>query len=104
MSGHASSTVNEIRTALPRLTSSETCAAANWTCHQAGTTATQFVAPYLALNLSASADAASSPWTTAKVVEPLPDMSVAAAPLARRNSWNSASSGYFSSAGASSEL
>ena len=29
---------------------------------------------------------------------------VAAAPLARRNSWNNASSGYFSSAGASSEL
>ena len=61
-------------------------------------------APNLALNFSASADAASSPWTTAKVVEPLPDMSVAAAPLARRNSWNSASSGYFSRAGASSEL
>jgi hypothetical protein len=44
------------------------------------------------------------PRTTAKVVEPLPDISVAAAPLARRNSWNNASSGYFSSAGASSEL
>jgi hypothetical protein len=40
----------------------------------------------------------------ANVVEPLPDMSAASAPLARRNSWYRASTGYFSRTGASSEL
>ena len=45
-----------------------------------------------------------APATTANVVEPLPDINAARAPCSRKNSWNNASSGYFSSAGASSEL
>ncbi len=67
-------------------------------------TAVQFVRPNRALNFSTSLSPAAWPGTKAKVVEPLPDIKVAAAPLARRNSWNKASNGYFSSAGASSEL
>ena len=53
---------------------------------QASTRAVQWVAPKWALNFSASVSAADFPWINAKVVEPLPDMSAAAAPLARRNS------------------
>jgi len=56
------------------------------------------------LNFSASDPAAETFSAIAKVVEPLPDMSAASAPFARRNSWNNARIGNFSNAGASSEL
>ena len=49
------------------------------------TTAVQH-GPNFALTFSSNCKAAASPLTTAKVVEPLPDISVAAAPFARRNS------------------
>src|SRR4051812_12261747 len=69
-----------------------------------GTTATQCVSPNLDLNFSANFSAAARLSATANVVEPLPDINVAAVPFSRRNSWNSDSNGYLSSAGASSEL
>ena len=51
-----------------------------------GTTASQQDVPNLPLNFSASVSAADLSLSTANVVEPLPDISVASAPLARRNS------------------
>jgi hypothetical protein len=71
---------------------------------QTATTAIQYVSPNYALNFSASFSPAAKFVVSAKVVEPLPDISVAAAPFSRKNSWNSVSNGYFSSAGASNEL
>ena len=52
----------------------------------AGTTAVQ-QGPNLALNCSSNCRPAASLRTMAKVVDPLPDMSVAAAPWERRKSW-----------------
>src|SRR5438105_4787193 len=70
----------------------------------AGTIAIQLVRPNFPLNFSASSSARARLGSTAKVVEPLPDIRMTGAPLARRNSWNNASNGYFSNAGASREL
>jgi hypothetical protein len=53
---------------------------------QTGTTAVQQFLPNLPRNVSASASAVAGLSTIANVVEPLPDISVAAAPLARKNS------------------
>ena len=51
-----------------------------------GTTATQYVSPNLILNFSARFSAAERFSVMANVVDPLPDMSVAAAPFSRRKS------------------
>ena len=71
--------------------------------YPSGTTAVQH-GPNRPWTFSASVSPEEKSRQIAKVVEPLPDIIVAGAPCSRKNAWYKPSSGYFSSAGASSEL